>query len=98
MLVAVLLVGVGTVSAQTTTATSSRAAARAALVAQRLQNIVNRANQEITRRIDALNALIAQGQRDAEGVGDRQEQSVVNYPDADHQHDQPAGEDCRGRE
>ena len=46
------------VSAQTTAATSSsRAAARAALVVQRLQNTVNRADQEIARRIAALNAL-----------------------------------------
>jgi chromosome segregation ATPase len=58
---AVLLAGgVFTASAQAaTTTTSSRVASRAALQAQRLQNIVSRADQEIARRITALNALSA---------------------------------------
>ena len=54
----VLLTGsVVAVSAQTTTASSSRAAVRAGAVAQRLQNMVNRADQEIARRVNALNVL-----------------------------------------
>jgi len=52
--------GTVTVSAQAgAAASSSRAASRAALQAQRIQNIVSRTNQEITRRIAALNALSA---------------------------------------
>jgi len=56
--IALLAGGVMPVSAQVGTVTSSsRATARAAAAAQRIQNIVNRADQEIARRITALNAL-----------------------------------------
>jgi hypothetical protein len=56
--IVLLMGGVFTASAQVgTAASSSRIAARAAAEAQRLQNIVNRADQEIARRITALNAL-----------------------------------------
>ena len=58
--VVILTGGVFTASAQVGTVTSSsRAAARATAQAQRLQNIVNRADQEISRRVTALNALSA---------------------------------------
>jgi hypothetical protein len=57
--VGVVLLGVSSFAAfaQTTTATSSRVAGRAGALAQRLENMVNRADQEIARRITALNAL-----------------------------------------
>ena len=50
--------GILTASAQVgMTTTSPRNAGRAAAQETRLQNIMNRANQEITRRSSALNAL-----------------------------------------
>jgi len=53
--VALLAGGISPVFAQGVMAASS--SSRAAMQAQRLQNIVNRADQEIARRITALNAL-----------------------------------------
>ena len=55
--VALLVGGVRIASAQVATTTSSSRVSYRAQLAQRLQNIVNRANQEIERRITALTTL-----------------------------------------
>ena len=55
--VALLVGGVRIASAQVATTTSCSRVSYRAQLAQRLQNIVNRANQEIERRITALTTM-----------------------------------------